>query len=144
LIQIMADRASAAEEVGCQLRGTAMTRYLNGKAEIVLDFPDKTLIGTFGQADQCHARFDANDVLLALQRSDDSGACRFMGLKLERQVLADFLSDLAGSVSGTAPAEANRQVLREAAEALARALASVESTEELMPDEEVLLLHVLE
>jgi hypothetical protein len=142
LIQIMAARALAAEEVGPQLRGTAMTRPLSGKAEIVLDYPDKVLIGTFGQADQCHARFDANDVLLTLQRSDDSGACRFMGLKLEPQVLADILSELAASVSSTAAPKANRAVLREAADALARA--SVESTEELTPDEEVLLLHVLE
>jgi hypothetical protein len=144
LIQIMAARALAAEEVGPQLRGTAMTSPLSGKAEIVLDYPDKVLIGTFGQADQCHARFDANDVLLTLQRSDDSGACRFMGLKLEPQVLADILSELAASVSSTAAPKANRAVLREAADALARALASVESTEELTPDEEVLLLHVLE
>ena len=118
-----------------------MTRYLTGKAEIVLDFPD--IMGTFGSADQCDARFDADDIRLTLQRSDYSDVCRFVRLNLKPQVLADFLSDLAASVSVTAPAE-NRQVLREAAEALARALASVESTEELTPDEEVLLLHVLE
>ena len=119
-----------------------MTRPLSDKTEIVLDYPDKVLIGTFGQADQCHARFDANDVLLTLQRSDDSGACRFMGLKLEPQVLADILSELAASVSSTAAPKANRAVLREAADALARA--SVESTEEPTPDEEVPLIHVLE
>jgi hypothetical protein len=119
-----------------------MTRHLTGKAEIVLDFPDVT--GAFGPADQCDARFDADNIRLILQRSDDTGACRSVRLNLEPQVLADILSELAESVSGTAPAEANRQVLREAAEALARALASIESTEELTPDEEVLLLHVME
>jgi hypothetical protein len=122
-----------------------MTRPLGGKAEVVLDCPDKVVIGTFGQAHQCHARFEANDVLLTLQRGDDTGACRSMHLKLEPQVLTEILSDLAGSVSGTAPAEANRAALQEAAEALARALASVEAPEkELSPDEEVLLLHVME
>jgi hypothetical protein len=35
-------------------------------------------------------------------------------------------------------------VLREAAEALTRALASAEAEAELTPDEEVLLLHVME
>jgi hypothetical protein len=141
----MAGRASAAEEVGLQLRGTPMARLLSGKAEIVLDYPDKALIETFGQADQCHARFEANDVLLSLQRGDDdTGACRSMHFKLEPQVLTHILSELAGSVSGTAPAEANRAVLREAAEALARALASAEAEAELTPDEEVLLLHVME
>jgi hypothetical protein len=122
-----------------------MTRHLTGKAEIVLDYPDKALLGTFGQADQCHARFDAHAVLLTLQRNDDdTSACRFMGLNLEPQVLADILSELAASVSVTAPAEANRAVLREAAEALACALASPEAEAELTPDEEVLLLHVME
>ncbi len=65
-----------------------MARLLSGKAEIVLDYPDKALIETFGQADQCHARFEANDVLLSLQRGDDdTGACRSMHFKLEPQVL---------------------------------------------------------
>jgi hypothetical protein len=122
-----------------------MNRPVSGKAEVVLDSPDKVFIGTFGRADQCYARFDANDVLLTLQRSDDTGACRSMRLNLEPQVLADILSELAGSVADTAPAEANRVALREAAEALARALASPEAPEkELAPDEEVLLLHVME
>jgi hypothetical protein len=119
-----------------------MTRYLSGKAEIVLEFPDIT--GTFGLADQCDAGFEADDIHLTLQRSDVSGVCRSMRLNLKPQVLADILSELAGSVSGTAPAEANRQVLQEAAEALARALASVDAEKELTPDEEVLLLHVME
>jgi hypothetical protein len=119
-----------------------MTRHLTGKAEIVLDFPDVT--GTFGPADQCDAHFEADDVRLTLQRSDHTGVCRSVRLNLEPQALADILSELAGSVSSTAPTEVKRQMLHEAAEALARALASVESTEELTPDEEVLLLHVME
>ena len=121
-----------------------MTRPVSGKAEITLDYPDKVLIGTFGQADQCHARFGAYDVLLTLQRNDDTGACRSMRLNLEPEVLANFLSELAGSVSVAAPAYANRAALREAADALARALASADAETELTPDEEVLLLHVME
>jgi hypothetical protein len=121
-----------------------MTRPLSGKAEIVLDSPDKVLIGTFGHADQCYARFGANDVLLTLQRSDDTRACRSMRLSLQPQVLADILSELAGSASSTVAAKANRAVLREAADALARALSSAEAEAELTPDEEVLLLHVME
>jgi hypothetical protein len=122
-----------------------MTRPVGGKAEIMLDYPDKVLIAMFGRADQCRARFDAGDVLMTLQRNDDdTSACRSMHLKLEPQVLTDILLGLAGSVSGTAPTEANRAVLQEAAEALARALASVDAEKELTPDEEVLLLHVME
>src|SRR5262245_22508571 len=121
-----------------------MTRPLSGKAEIVLDSPDTVLVGTFGHADQCHARFGANDVLLTLKRSDDRCACRSMRLSLQPQVLADILSELAGSASSTAAAKANCAVLREAADALARALSSAEAEAELTPDEEVLLLHVME
>jgi hypothetical protein len=121
-----------------------MTRPLSGKAEIVLDSPDKVLTGTFGHADQCHARFGADDVLLTLQRGDDTRACRSMRLSLQPQVLADILSELAGSASGAAAARANHAVLREAADALARALSSAEAETELTPDEEVLLLHVME
>jgi hypothetical protein len=121
-----------------------MTRPLSGKAEIVLDAPDKVFIGTFGHADQCHARLGANDVLLTLRRSDDTSACRSMRLSLQPQVLADILSELAGSASSTAAVKANRAVLREAADAFARALSSAEAEAELTPDEEVLLLHVME
>ena len=136
----MVDRPSVGQ-VGrvLKVRDTAMTRPLSGKAEIVLVFPDLT--GTFGPSDQCEARFDADDICLTLQRSGDTGVCRSVRLNLEPQVLADILTELAESVSGPAPADPNCQVLREAAEALARAL---ESTGELTPDEEVLLLHVME
>jgi len=121
-----------------------MSRPLSGKAEIILDHPDNVLVGTFGRADQCHACFDADYVLLNLQRSGDTDACRSMCLNLEPQVLAAILSELAGSVSVAVPAEANRAVLRQAAEALACALASADAETELTPDEEVLLLHVME
>jgi hypothetical protein len=121
-----------------------MTRPLSGKAEIVLDSPDKAVIGTFGHADQCHARFGANDVLLTLQRRDDTCECRSMRLTLQPQVLADILSDLARSASSTAAVKANCAVLREAAAALASSLSSAEAEAEFTPDEEVLLLHVME
>ena len=121
-----------------------MTRPLSGKAEIVLDSPDKVLIGTFGHADQCHARFGADDVVLTLQRSDDTRACHAMRLRLQPQVLADILSELAGSASSAAAVKANCAVLREAADALARVLSTAEAEVELTPDEEVLLLHVME
>ena len=122
-----------------------MTRPVSGKAEIVLDYPDKILVGTFGRADKYHARFSANGVFLTLQRGGDTGECRSMCLKFAPILLAGILSELAASASDTAPAEANRAVLRESAEALARALAPAGAPEkELTPDEEVLLLHVME
>ena len=73
-----------------------MTRPLSDKAEVVLDSPDTVLTGTFGHADQCHARFRADDVLLTLQRSDATRACRYLRLSLQPEALADILSELAG------------------------------------------------
>jgi len=138
-----------------------MTRPMTGKAEVVLEYPDKMFIGTFGRTDRFDARFETNEVLLTLQRGDDAGACRAVRLHLEPQVLADVLRALAGSASATAPSGADSCTLRVAAETLARALAAPsgeqaeskregappgrkDSPDELTPEEEVLLLHVME
>jgi len=134
-----------------------MTRPITGRAEAVLEYPDKILIGSFAPADQCHARFEANEILLTLQRTGDTGACCTMHLHLDPQVFTEILCGLARSVSATVPAEADRAALRAAAGALERALAAepaVEGAEtrrwrdndvaDLTPEEEVLLLHVME
>lgn len=132
-----------------------MTRSITGKAEVVLEYPDKLFIGTFDRNDHFDARFEANEVLLTLQRGDGAEACRAARLHLAPQVLARVLFELAESVSETAPAAANRVALRAAArtleDALAAPVAETEGSrarqganEELTPDEEVLLLHVME
>jgi hypothetical protein len=156
LIQIMAGWASAAQDRQVPtMLGAAMTRSITGKAEVVLEYPDKLFIGTFGPNDHFDARFEANEVLLTLQREDGTEACRAARLHLAPQVLARVLFELADSVSETAPAAANRVALRAAARTLGGALAAPEAetegsqarrdaNEELTPDEEVLLLHVME
>src|SRR5215510_14043299 len=132
-----------------------MIRSIIGKAEVVLEYPDKLFIGTFDRNDHFEARFEANEVLLTLQRGDGTEACRAARLHLAPQVLARVLFELADSVSETAPAAANRVALRAAARTLEDALASAEAEtdgpkprrdakDELTPDEEVLLLHVME
>ena len=138
-----------------------MTRPVTGKVEVVLEYPEKMFIGTFGRTDQFDVRFETNEILLTLQKVDDAGACRAMRLHLEPQVLAAVLQGLASSVSASAPSGADSRVLRVATEAFARALAASsgdlaeaetqaahpvrkDSSDELTPEEEVLLLHVME
>jgi hypothetical protein len=122
-----------------------MTRPLTGKAEVVLEYPEKLFIGTFDRSDHFDARLDANEVLLTLQRQSGTEACRAARLHITPQVFANVLCRLAESPSATAPPPAVRQALRVAAEALARALAEgARQDDELTPDEEVLLLHVME
>jgi hypothetical protein len=135
---------------------TAMTRAIAGNAEVVLEYPEKLLVGTFDCTDQFDARFEKSEVLLTLQRRADTDtdicACRAVRLHLAPQVLADVLRGLAEAVSAAAPAGTDREALRSAAEVLQDALATppdgLEARKgegnELTPDEEVLLLHVME
>src|SRR5262245_50148394 len=132
-----------------------MTRSITGKAEVVLEYPDKLFIGTFDRNDHFDARFEANEVLLTLQREDGTEACRAARLHLAPQVLARVLFELADSASETAPAAANRVALRAAARTLEGALADLEvetegsqtrldAHEELTTGDEVLQHHVIE
>lgn len=139
-----------------------MTRPMTGKAEIVLEYPDKFHIGTFGRTDRFDARFEANEVLLTVQCEDATGACRSMRLQLQPQVFVDLVSALAQSVCATAPSEVHREALCAAAETLHHALAArsvepavgaekerparidLDDVTDLTPEEEVLLLHVME
>jgi hypothetical protein len=128
---------------------TAMTRAITGKAEVELEYPEKLLIGTFDRADQFDARFDTGEVLLTLQRGADADGCRAMRLHLAPQVLADVLHGLAEAESTKLPTAGERQTLCVAAEALVQALADtpeagMDESDEMTPDEEVLLLHVME
>ena len=109
------------------MRGAAMIRSITGKAEVVLEYPDKLFIGTFDRNDHFDARFEANEVLLTLQREDGTEACRAARLHLAPQVLARVLFELADSASETAPAAANRVALRAAARTLEGALAALEA-----------------
>jgi hypothetical protein len=137
---------------------------MTGKAEVVLEYPDKFHVATFDRADRFDARFEANEVLLTLQGPDDTGLCRSARLHLHPQAFAALLRGLAGSVSTEAPGDTDRETLRTAAGTLYRSLAGVpaksavagkkaapdtarsEASDETepTPEEEVLLLHIME
>jgi hypothetical protein len=117
-----------------------MTKPIPDKAEVALEYPDKLYIGTFERSSRFDAHLDKTGISLSLQRT---------------------VQDLAKTVSEMPPADAeHRNLLREGAKALYRALGpsahddhvkkkrgarmSAADPSQMTPEEEVLLLHVME
>jgi hypothetical protein len=147
LIQIM---VAAAER--CLMRltsgekaGTAMTKPMPDKAEVALEYPDKLYIGTFEQSSRFDAHLDRTGISLSLYRGGDAAQRKSIRMHFHYGLFAEILRDLARTVSELPPEdERHRASLREGAEALARALDGSGDPAGMTPDEEVLLLHVME
>jgi hypothetical protein len=126
------------------------------KAEVVLEYPDKLYTGTFERSSRFDAHLDQTGISLTLHRTGDTETRRSVHMHFHYALFADILRDLAKTVSGMPPQDADhRKAVRDAAKALylslteraARARAAGKKTgdaSELTPEEEVLLLHVLE
>jgi hypothetical protein len=139
-----------------------MSKPIPDKAEVALEYPDKLYIGTFEQSARFEAHLDQAGIALTLDRPGDADAHRSVRLHFHYGLFADILRDLAAAVPAMPPNDAaHRDELRDAAEALSNALAAAagsgsrrgrsqqgaERAEELegeTPEEEVLLLHVME
>jgi hypothetical protein len=127
------------------------------KAEVALEYPDKFYIGTFERSARFDAHLDQTGISLTLHRTGDTETRRSVHMHFHYALFADILRDLAKTVSAM-PLEdtAHRETVREAAKALYRSLDEREKVRaaggkkkagdvsELTPEEEVLLLHVLE
>jgi hypothetical protein len=145
----------------------AMIRPIPDKAEVALEFPDKLYIGTFERSARFDAHLDQTGVSLTLHRTGDADVRKSVHMHFHYGLFADILSDLANTVASMPPDDADhRDALRTAAEALHRALEpkgraggsepkskdknakhrdeSKEDPPSLTPDEEVLLLHLME
>jgi hypothetical protein len=98
--------------------GGPMTRKpISYAAEVVIDFPEKTFIGSFSRSGAYEVDADAEAVTLRLMRT--RGARRSIELRLEHHLLAEMLADLAEALTAKAlPAEPDRGALRRAAERL--------------------------
>lgn len=140
-----------------------MTKPIPDKAEVTLEYPDKLFIGTFERSAQFEAHLDRTGISLTLQRTGAAEARRSIRMHLPYGLFAEILQELAKTVSAM-PADdsEHRYALREAAKALHSALAakpasrapkieelnSIRKDEidmsQMSPEEEVLLLHVLE
>jgi hypothetical protein len=127
------------------------------KAEVALEYPDKFYIGTFERSARFDAHLDQTGISLTLHRTGDTETRRSVHMHFHYALFADILRDLAKTVSAM-PLEdtAHRETVREAARVLYRSLderakvrtgggkKKADDVSDLTPEEEVLLLHVLE
>jgi len=141
-----------------------MTRPIPDKAEVALEYPDKLYIGTFERSGRFDAHLDETGISLTLERIGDAETRKSVHMHFHYALFADILRELATTVSKMLPDDlTHREAVRTAAAALYRALSDdkdarqesrgngrrcgrhkKEDISELTPEEEVLLLHVLE
>jgi len=143
-----------------------MTKPIPDKAKVALEYPDKLFIGTFGRSARFDAHLDKSGISLTLQRTGDVEARRSIRMHLYYGLFAEILRELARTVSAIPEDDSeHRNTLRDAVKALHRSLAAKPvkasrqpgknknhepghkdeiDTSEMTPEEEVLLLHVME
>jgi hypothetical protein len=123
-----------------------MTKPIPDKAEVVLEYPDKFYIGTFERSSRFDAHVDDTGISLLLDRPGEAEARKSVHMHIHYALFADILRDLAKTVSAMPPGDAaHRDALREAAKALHEALADdPDDVSRMAPEDEVLLLHVME
>jgi hypothetical protein len=133
-----------------------MTRPIPDKAEVVLEYPEKFYAGTFERSARFDAHFDNAGVSLLLDHPGDADTRKSIHLHLHCALFADILGDLAKTTAAisTDPID-HRKLLGEAAKALQEALVHANKRNKaksragddlsgMSPEEEVLLLHVME
>jgi hypothetical protein len=141
-----------------------VTRPIPDKAEVVLEYPEKFYAGTFERSARFDAHFDGAGVSLLLDHPGDVDARKSVHLHFHYALFADILGDLAKTTAAisTDPID-HRKSLGEAAKALHEALAPIatgsnrvctrgdkaenrvgDDLSRMSPEEEVLLLHVME
>jgi hypothetical protein len=129
------------------------------KAEVALEYPDKFYVGTFERSARFDAHLDQTGISLTLYRTGDIETRRSVHMHFHYALFANILRDLAKTVSAM-PLEdaAHREAVREAAKALylslddgaarvggaGRKKKKADDFSQMTPEEEVLLLHVLE
>jgi hypothetical protein len=140
-----------------------MTQPVPDKAEVALEYPDKLYIGTFERSSRFDAHLDKTGISLTLQRMGDIEARRSIRMHLHYGLFAEILHELAKTASAMPEDDTeHKNALRDAAEALHRSLTAkpvrrsskIEDpkpghkdeikTSEMSPEEEILLLHVME
>jgi hypothetical protein len=123
-----------------------MTKPIPDKAEVVLEYPDKFYSGTFERSSRFDAHVDGSGISLLLDRPGDAEARKSVHMHIHFALFADILLDVAKTVSAMPAGDvSHRDALRDAAKALHDALAAdPEDVSKMTPEDEVLLLHVIE
>ena len=116
-----------------------MTKPIPDKAEVALEYPDKRF----------DAHLDETGISLSLHRLGAADTRKSVRMHFHYALFAEILNDLAKTVAAMPPADAaHRDTLRDAARALYRALDPARNDKDdlarMKPEEEVLLLHVME
>jgi hypothetical protein len=127
----------------------AMTKPIPDKAEVALEYPDKLYIGTFERTSRFDAHLDETGISLSLHRTGAADMRKSVRMHFHYGLFADILHDLAKTVSSVPLADAaHRDALREGAKALYQALNprrnDKDDIAQMTPEEEALLLHVME
>jgi hypothetical protein len=122
-----------------------MTKPIPDKAEVVLEYPDKFYSGTFERSSRFDAHVDDTGISLLLDRPGDAEARKSVHMHIHYALFADILRDLAKTVSAVPADDTHRDSLRDAAKVLYDALAAdADDVSRMTPEDEVLLLHVIE
>lgn len=126
-----------------------MTKPIPDKVEVALEYPDKLYIGTFERTARFDAHLDETGISLSLHRLGAADTRKSVHMHFHYALFAEILNDLAKTVAAMPPADAaHRDTLRDAAKALYRALDPARNDKDdlarMKPEEEVLLLHVME
>ena len=144
-----------------------MSKPIPDKAEVALEYPDKFYIGTFERTARFDAHLDKTGISLTFQRGGDPETKKSISMHLHYALFAEILGDLAKTVSSMPPEDtAHRDALRDAAKALYASLSEPKplntnkeaerdiyqdihpsgelDVSKMTPEEEVLLLHVME
>ena len=110
------------------------------KAEGPLGYHDRRCAETFEETSRLDAHFDKSEISPGLNRRDSTEAHRFATMHFDCALVAEILTDLANTM-----ASLHREALREGAKVLYPALdTGLPREEELTPDLEVRLLHLLD
>jgi hypothetical protein len=126
-----------------------LTKPILDNAEVALEYPDKHYIGTFERTARFDAYLDETGISLSLHRTGAADVRKTVRMHFHYALFAEILRDLAKTVSSVPRADAaQRDELRDGAKALYRALDprlnDKEDIARMTPEEEVLLLHVME
>jgi hypothetical protein len=126
-----------------------MSKPIPDKAEVALEYPDKLYIGTFERTSRFDAHLDETEISLSLHRTGAADVRKSVRMHFHYGLFADILRDLAKTVASVPPSNAaHRDELRDGAKVLYRALNArgndKDDIAQMTPDEEVMLLHVME
>ena len=98
-------------------------KSISDKAEVSVDFPDKTYMGSFGREASFDVRVEADEVMLRLVRAGEER--REITVHLHYYLLADMLKEIGqGLAAHDLLDESHREAMRGGVAALAAALKS--------------------